>query len=211
MAETADAPQTPQLYLITPPAFELEFFPDLLARVLDTQEVACVRLALASKDEDHIARAADALREVTHARDVALVIESHILMVERLGLDGVHLTDGARSVRKVRKDLGADAIVGAFCAANRHEGMSAGEAGADYVSFGPVGLTPLGDGSQVPLEVFEWWSEIIEVPVVAEGALTEHLIRTLAPITDFVALGDEIWSAENPVATLGQLARALQV
>ena len=39
------------------------------------------------------------------------MIENHVLMVERLGLDGVHLTDGARSVRTVRKNLGSDAIV----------------------------------------------------------------------------------------------------
>ena len=132
-------------------------------------------------------------------------------MVERLGLDGVHLTDGARSVRKVRKDLGPDAIVGAFCGVQRHEGMTAGEAGADYISFGPVGISPLGDGSRAGLDIFEWWSEIIEVPVVAEGALTEELIRTLAPITDFIALGDEIWSASDPVAELLRLSGAMQV
>ena len=33
------------------------------------------------------------------------------------GLFGVHLPDGTRNVRKARKDLGADAIVGAFCGA----------------------------------------------------------------------------------------------
>ena len=205
-----EQPQQPQIYLITPPEFELDSFVGTLARVLDAQEVACVRLALASRDEDRVARAADALREVTHARDVALVIENHILMVERLGLDGVHLTDGARSVRKTRKDLGADAIVGAFCGAQRHEGMNAGEAGADYISFGPVGQTPLGDGSRAELDIFEWWSEIIEVPVVAEGALTEDLIRALSPITDFIALGEEIWTGADPVAELARLTRAMQ-
>ena len=49
----------------------------------------------------------------------------------------MHLTQGARGVRHARKELGADAIVGAFCGASRHEGMNAGEAGADYVSFAP--------------------------------------------------------------------------
>ena len=104
----------PQIYLVTPPEFSLEVFPDRLAAVLDGAEISCVRLALATRDEDRVLRAADALRQVAHARDVAVVIENHILMVERLGLDGVHLTDGARSVRKVRKDL-PDAIIGAAC------------------------------------------------------------------------------------------------
>ena len=84
-------PEQPQIYLITPHEFELSQFPDALVRVLDNHEIACVRLALASHDEDRISRAADAIREVTYARDVALVIDSHLMLVERLGLDGVHL------------------------------------------------------------------------------------------------------------------------
>ncbi len=131
--------ERPQIYLITPSELELSSFPSLLARILDSAEIACVRMALATRDEDRLLRAGDALREVTHARDVALVIAEHGLMVDRLGLDGVHLPDGARSVRKWRKELGEDAIVGAFCGASRHDGMNAGEAGADYVSFRPGG------------------------------------------------------------------------
>ena len=78
-------PEQPQIYLITPPEFELSRFPGQLARVLDAHDIACVRLALASHDEDRIARAADACREITHARDVALVIDTHLKLVERLG------------------------------------------------------------------------------------------------------------------------------
>lgn len=199
----------PQLYLITPPEFDLDVFPQRLAAVLDTAEVACVRLALASRDEDRVARAADALREVAHARDVALVIEKHVLLVERLGLDGVHLTDGSRSIRKVRKDLGDEAIVGAFCGTTRHEGLSAGEAGADYVAFGPVGETPLGDGSRAELELFQWWSEMVEVPIVAEGALSVALVEKLGPVTDFFGVGEEIWNTDDAAAALKALLAPL--
>ena len=181
----------------------------LFAAVLDGIDVACLRLALATRDEDRIARAADALREVAHARDVAIVIESHLLLVERHGLDGVHLTDGARTVRHARKELGADAIVGAFCRTSRHEGMNAGEAGADYVSFGPIGPTPLGDGAVVEFDLFQFWSEAIEVPVVAEGALTEALVAEYGSVTDFFAVGEEIWRSEDPLAALRALMAPL--
>ena len=201
--------ERPQIYLIAPPEFELSSFPDRLAAVLDAHEVACIRLAMASKDEDRVARAADALREVAHARDIAIAIDSHVQLVERLGLDGVHLTDGARSVRVTRKELGADAIVGAFCGTSRHDGMSAGEAGADYVSFGPVTASSLGDGSVAPLDLFQWWSEMIEVPVVAEGGLTEDVIRSLAPATDFFGIGEEIWNTDDAAATLGTFIAAM--
>ena len=162
---------TPQLYLISPPEVALDRFPDRLAAILDCVDIACVRLALSTQDEDTLARATDATRAVTEARDVALVMEAHMHMVGRLGLDGVHLPNGARNVRDARKLLGAEAIVGAFCGASRHDGMTAGEHGADYISFGPVGQTNLGTARTAGLDLFEWWSEMIELPVVAEGQL----------------------------------------
>ena len=203
------AEDRPQITLITPPAFDPEVFPARLSQVLDGIGIACLRLSLATRDETTLSRAADTCREIAHARDVAIVIDTHVLLVERLGLDGVHLTDGARSVRAVRKDLGADAIVGAFCGTSRHEGMSAGEAGVDYVSFGPIGATALGDGAQVDFDVFEWWSEVIEVPVIAEGALTAELVAKFGPVTDFFGIGEEIWSADDPVAALQSLIAPL--
>ncbi|MES2665153.1 MAG: thiamine phosphate synthase [Pseudomonadota bacterium] len=199
----------PQITLITPPAFTLDVFPDRLAAVLDAHPVACVRLSLATKDLDVIARAADACRVVSHARDVAIVIDTHLLLVERHGLDGVHLMDGARSVRHARKELGGDAIVGAFCGTTRHEGISAAEAGVDYAAFGPIGATPLGDGTQVDLDLFQWWSDMIEIPVIAEGALTADLIAQFGPVTDFFAIGEEIWGTEDAAATLKTLLASL--
>jgi len=201
---------TPQLYLITPPAIDLETFPEILARVLDAHEVACLRLSLATRDEDTILRTGDALRDIAHAHDVAMVISDHVLMVERLGLDGVHLTETNARIRKLRDEMGDDAIIGAFCATSRHDGMSAGEAGADYISFGPVGQTALGDGQPVAREVFEWWSEVIELPVVAEGALSLELVESFAPVTDFFAFGEEIWSDADPVAALSRLTAPLR-
>lgn len=199
----------PQITLITPPAFDAETFSDRISRVLDGMQIACLRLSLGTKDEDTLMRAADAAREVAHARDVAIVIDNHLILAERLGLDGVHLTDGARTVRKARKDLGADAIVGAFCGTSRHEGMSAGEAGADYVALGPLGLTTLGDGSVVEFDTFEWWSQVIEVPIIAEGALTAELVAKFGPVTDFFAVGEEIWGADDPLAALRSLIAPL--
>ena len=200
-----DTPEQPQIYLITPEEIELNQFSHDLAAVLDAHEVACVRLALATRDEDRLSRAADTLRAVTDARDVALVISDHTLLAERLGLDGVHLSDAARSVRDARKTLGPDAIVGAFCGPSKYDGMTAGDAGADYISFGPLQATGLSDGSFAEAETFEWWSEMIELPVVAEGALNAALVTRLATFTDFFGIGDEIWSTENAVEALSAL------
>ncbi len=205
----APVPDRPQLYLITPADPSGDAFTDDLARMLDTVEIACLRLRMASTLEDDVARVADRLRPVVHARDVPLVIDTHLALVDRLGLDGVHLTDGARSVRRTRKALGTDAIIGAWCAASRHEGLNAGEAGADYIAFGPLGETVLGSGERVDRDLLAWWSEVIELPVVVEGALDAGLIRDFASVTDFFAVGDEVWRTPDPLATLKAFAAAL--
>jgi len=188
--------EQPQLYLITPEAVD-HGFAGTLARVLDAVPVACLRLDLATRDAEKRAQAADALREVCHARDVAIVIAGPPEEAQAWGLDGVHLGPGA-SVRAARKLLGPDAIVGAYAGASRHEGLNAGEAGADYVSF---------DATET--ETFAWWSEMIELPVVAEGALDADRLAALAPVTDFFAIGDQIWSATDPVAALVDVAKAM--
>lgn len=195
----------PQIYLISPPEFELSKFPKLLASCLDAVPIACFRLALSTTDESRLYKAADACREECHSRDVAIVIERHVQMAERLGLDGVHLTDGSRSMRHVRKTLGRDAIVGSFCGQSRHDGMTAAEADADYVSFGPVASTALGDGAFADSDLFQWWSEMIEVPVVAEGALDDTNTQALAPFVDFFGVS-EIWYSDNPAEALKTVA-----
>ncbi|MEP1198766.1 thiamine phosphate synthase [Tateyamaria sp.] len=203
MSEPEQGPEQPQLYLLTPPVFDLSTFPDQLASILDAYDIACMRLSLATHDEDRIARAADACRAVAHARDVAIVVTDHTGLAERLGLDGVHLSNAKQSVRDARKALGPDAIVGTYCGASRHHGLSAGEAGADYVAFGPI--TPFGDVAAAEDDLFQWWSDVVEVPVVAEGGLTKESIARLAPITDFFAIGEEIWTADDPVAAFAAL------
>lgn len=203
-------PDKTQLCLITPPAFVLVEYAPLLARILDATPVACVRLALAGEDADAIGRAADALREIAHSRDVPVVIERHLNFVTSHGLDGVHFQDGARNVRAARKELGADAIVGAFCGTSRHEGLNAGEAGADYASFGPLGQSLLGTGAQADRDLFAWWSEMIELPIMGEGALNADLAGSFAQVADFLGVGPEIWGTDEPLAALRLLTAQLR-
>lgn len=201
--------QAPQVYLISPPSFDPQAFSALLDQILEQTDIACVRLAIGAHSEDQIIRMCDPVREVAHRHDVPLVLDDHYMLAERLGLDGVHLDDGAKTVAAARKALGEDAIVGAYCGTSRHDGMSAGERGADYVAFGPVGPSNLGDGSQVDRELFEWWSAMIELPIVAQGALSPEGIAAFSPITDFFAIGPEIWDHDDPAAELARLCAAI--
>ena len=65
------------------------------------------------------------------------------------------------------------------------------------------------DGEQAEFELFEWWSQMIELPVVAEGGLDADLVAKLAPVTDFFGVGDEIWSDDDPANALRSLLAPL--
>ena len=191
----------PQLYLQTPLRLDLETFPAVLNAVLDGAEIACLRLTTAASTPEQIRHNADILRDIAHGRDISLVIDSHYRLVQPLGLDGVHLLDGAKQIREARKVLGKEGIIGAYCGSSRHVGMSAAEMTADYVAFGPIVADPLlGDGLKAELDLFQWWSDMIEVPVVAEGGLSLESLVELARCTDFICLGDEIWNHDDGAA-----------
>ena len=196
----------PKIYLITPTEIDLQgSFLDQLGSVFANFDIACLRMGLSSTDERVLGKTADILRENCHAHDVAIIIERHMLLVEHFGLDGVHLPDGTKNVSKARKLLGKEAIVGAHCAASRHTGLSAGEIGADYVTFGPVTASKLYDGEIAGTELFEWWSQMIEVPVVAEGRFDRDTAALIGQHADFLAFGNEIWAHEDPVKKLREM------
>ncbi|MGR3485105.1 MAG: thiamine phosphate synthase [Paracoccaceae bacterium] len=196
-----------RLYLASPPDPEPEGFAATLSDLLTAQDVACLRLALTSTDPARIARIADAAREVAHRFDVPVVLDRHVEFARSLGLDGVHLLDGARSVKSARKALGEDGIVGAECGGSRHDGLTAAELGADYVAFGPV-RAPQGMGEAIAPDLLEWWAQMIEVPCVAHGGLDAESLAAASTHADFVLLGPEVWEAPDPVAALNALARA---
>ena len=200
-----------RLYLVTPAQIEPEALAEAAGRALKTRAVACLRLDLGAAPEEAWRAAAARLRPVAEAHDVALVIAEHYRLVEPLGLDGVHLGSSRTPVREVRKALGADRIVGAFAGASRHVAMTLAEAGADYVSLGPVGeVGALGDGTRAEDALFEWWAEMIETPVVAEGGVSAEDAARLARWADFVVPDAGIWDAPEGIeAALARYAEAL--
>lgn len=199
----------PRLLLPTPPRAPLDAIAAALPAALATGTVASVRLDRPGAEEAELRRAADALREPCHAADVALLIAGHPKLVGPLGLDGVEVEYRAAPLRKLREALGKDTILGVACSASRHDAMTAAEAGADYVRVSPLVAGALGAAEPAPPEFFEWWSEIIETPILAEGGLTEALAREIGPFADFAAPDPSIWDGDL-AAALVRLAEALE-
>lgn len=172
--------------------------------------IAALRLKTQGQNLDIITSRADRLRHIAHEHEIAMVIDDQFSLAARLGLDGVHLTKpDAKQLRLVKSELDKDAIIGVFAEQSKHEGLVLGEIGCDYISFGPVTNQGL-DTPIAPSELFAWWSEMIELPVIAEGNLTKDAIENLRNFVDFFALGEEVFLSANPLLALQECLAAIQ-
>lgn len=130
------------------------------------------------------------LIELAQRREVAVLFVDDTAAAREAGADGVHLTwrpdiESAYSI--ARADLGARSIVGVEAGASRHDAMTLGEAGADYVAFTPSSGDEADADAQCDLVA--WWSELFVVPAVAFGVETAERAAELARSgADFIAV-----------------------
>jgi thiamine-phosphate pyrophosphorylase len=202
-----------RLYLITPPAFDLAHFRDVLAAGLDAGDVAAVQLRIKDADDDSWRRAIDALRPVAQSREVAFLLNDRADLVRATGCDGAHVGQTDMAARAARAALGPDLTLGVTCHDSRDLAMQAGEDGADYVAFGA--FYPSGTKQVTRLaepEILRWWSELMELPCCAIGGITaENCAPLVQAGADFLAVVGSVWNhPEGPIAGVRALNAAIR-
>lgn len=123
---------------------------------------------------------------------LAALVEGSAKITDAVGADGVHLAawNDGEAYGELRRLLAKGSSIGIDAGRSRHDAMSAGEAGADYVAFGlPPGIEDRDRAATLRREMVAWWAEIFEVPVVAFGVRSGEEARDLfAAGADFVAV-----------------------
>ena len=208
---TKPAPPRPQprLYLATPevddPAGLIASLPDLLAAA----DIAAVLLRLKPTDQRTMIARVKALAPVIQNGDAALLLDGHVELVARAGADGAHLT-GIAALQDALPSLKPDRIAGVGGLATRHDSMSAGELGADYVLFGEPDATAQRPSVEAIAERLGWWAELFEPPCVGFAASREEACEFAAAGADFVLVGDFIWAdARGAAAALRDVEQAI--
>lgn len=210
----AREPRPPcQLYLISPPAFDLGAHAAALESALAAGgPVAAYQLRLKNVEDAAILRAAERLRPICAARDVAFILNDRADLAAACGADGVHLGQEDGSVAEARRLLGPQAQIGVTCHGSRHLAMEAGEAGANYVAFGAFFETGTKTVKhRATPEILSWWTAISPIPCVAIGGITPANCRpVLESGADFLAVSAAVWQCRNgPASAIAEFARLL--
>lgn len=147
----------------------------------------------------------DALRPLAQRRGVAFILNDRPDLAFETGCDGVHVGQTDTPYPQARATLGPNSIVGVTCHDSRHLAMEAAEAGADYVAFGAFFPTETKEApTRADLDLLSWWSELMEVPVVAIGGITiENAPPLIAAGADFLAVSAGVWKhPDGPAAAV---------
>ena len=175
-----------RIYLRVPDGAEPEGARDCLAAALEAGEVAAL-LVRQDEQEDRTVAMLEALRALAQENNVAVILAGSDELAQRLGADGVEVSDRA-AYDVARGRLGGSAIVGADCGTSRHFAMEAAEAGADYVGF--------ANGAEGGLDLVQWWGELFEVPCVALDPVEPGQAGELARLgADFVRPAEAMWTS----------------
>ena len=196
-----------RLLLLTPVLGEVEPFAARLGEALAGGEVAAVLVRLEAADERTLVKRVKSLVPLAERGGAALVLAAPgvpdlAAVAIRGGADGIHTEDLAM-LGRLRETLTEERILGVGNVRARHDAMTAGEAGVDYLLFGeprPDGYVP---DREATLERAAWWADIFEPPCAAYAAALTEVAETARTGVDFVALGDAVWThPDGPAAAI---------
>ncbi len=199
----------PRLYLATPVVDDPSALAAGLAGALAETDVAAVLLRLKPTDPRTMITRVKALAPVVQPSGAALLLHGHVDLVARGGADGAHLT-GIEAMAEALPTLKPDRIAGVGGLVTRHDSMSAGEAGADYVLFGEPDARGQRPSTEAIAERLQWWAELFEPPCVGFAGSREEAHEFAAAGADFVLVGDFIWAdSRGPTAALKEIEQTI--
>ena len=205
----------PRLYLATRVVDDPEPLATSLPGLLTVADIAAVLVRLRAAEPRGMIARVKALAPAIQNAGAALLLDGELLdgqfeLVARAGADGAHLT-GIKALEEALPGLKPDRIAGCGGLATRHDSMSAGELGADYVLFGEPDAQGKRPSPDAVAERLQWWAELFEPPCIGYAATREEAYEFALAGADFVLVGDLVWADARGAATaLADVGQALR-
>ncbi len=209
-AKPAPPRPVPRLYLATPPVDDPSTLIAGLPGLLAQADIAAVLARLKPAEPRTMISRVKALAAAVQPSGAALLLDGGVDLVARSGADGAHLT-GIAAMQEALPRLKPDRIAGVGGLSTRHDSMTAGEAGADYVLFGEPDANRRRPSIDAIAERLQWWAELFEPPCVGFAASREEAGEFAAAGADFVLVGDVIWAdPRGAAAALADVEQAIR-
>jgi thiamine-phosphate pyrophosphorylase len=177
--------------------------------------VDVIQLRDRSLDDDAIRRESERFRRAADDAGALFVLNDRPDLAAEVGADGVHVGQDDASPAEARAAVGPDRIVGLSTHAPEQGAAGLADPDADYLSIGPVHLTPTKPGRPATgVEYVRWAAEHVGgvKPWFAIGGID---VTTIAAVTEAgasrVVVVRAITEAADPLAAAAELRSALEV
>jgi thiamine-phosphate pyrophosphorylase len=209
-AKPAPSRPTPRLYLATSVVDDPSSLATMLPGLLAGADIAAVLVRLKPTDPRSMISRIKALAPAIQNAGAALLLDGQIEIVARAGADGTHVT-GITALEEALPTLKPDRIAGIGGLTTRHDSMTAGELGADYVLFGEPDAEGKRPSADAIAERLAWWAELFEPPCVGYAATRDEAYAFARAGADFVLVGDLVWADPRGAASaLAEIEQAVR-
>jgi len=139
------------------------------------------------------------LRSITGKFDARLFINDRVDVAVAVGADGVHLGNKSMPAAAVRKIVGNKLLIG-VSTHSLAEAENAEKAGADFITFGPIFVTPskMRYGAPTGVEALGTIKEHVRIPVLGLGGVRpDNILQVLRAGADGIAMISAILAADD--------------
>lgn len=171
-----------------------------LSRAALKAGVRMIQLRDKEMDNKNLIKLAISIRELCKEHDALFIINDRPEVAFTSKADGVHIGQSDMSVRKSRKIVGSNAIIG-ISVSSVEQALEAEKEGVDYVAVSPVFFTSTKKdaGAGLGLDMLSKICHSSNVPVVAIGGINKsNIVEVLRTGVDAVAVVSAITRADNP-------------
>lgn len=151
---------------------------------------------------------AGALRQLTRETGCCFFINDSVALALECGADGVHLGRDDGDAALVRRELGSGLLIGVSCYNDFERARCAHEAGADYVAFGAMYVSPTKPAAPpAPPALIGRARSELGARVACIGGITAANAAPLVEAgADWVAVISDIFQSADPQAQAGKIA-----
>ncbi len=184
-----------ELYLISPPDFDLDEFEKKLRNILTKFKLPVFQLRLKDKTESEVEKYATKLLETCREFNCAFILNDYVDIALKIGANGVHVGSHDQDIAKIRQKSGENFMIGASCYNSRDLALQASLDGANYLSFGAFFPTKTKKvKAKADISIIKWANEIFDLPISAIGGITADNCSDLVKAkADFICVISYVW------------------
>ena len=194
------------IYLISPTKIRSNKFYRDLDLVLKTNKVKFFQLRLKKITTKNLLRISKKIKKIVKKNNVKLIINDDPLIAKKVGADGCHIGQKDMNLKKTRKILGKNKIIGITCHNSKKLALKAKKDKANYIAFGSYfkSLTKKSP-FRANLAILYWAKKKINIPTVAIGGInSSNYKKILSSEADYIACSSYVWNNKelDPVSAI---------